>query len=115
MNIQAGSKWAEAIRSTPITDRHDLVRKRPIIAWFSEKKKAVRRLTKLPGPLGDDRWMVHGRDDDSEFGSEVHTKPVAAPLDVVLKTLTPENGWMLCEFENEIEFYIEALSYLQEN
>jgi hypothetical protein len=40
---------------------------------------------------------------------------VAAPLDVVLKTLTPENGWMLCEFENEIEFYTEALSYLQEN
>ena len=113
MNIQAGSKWAEAIRSTPITDRHDLVRKRPIIAWFSEKKKAVRRLIKLSGRCGNDAWMVQGRDD--EQGQDLDVTPAATRLDHALCYLTPENGWVVCEFKNEIEFYYEALRYLQEN
>lgn len=113
MNIQAGSKWVEAICSTAATHRFALVRNRPIIAWFSEKEKAIRRLTKLPGGLGSDWWMVHGRDDGSEFGSEVHTKSAPAPLHVVLRTLTPENGWVIYEFKNEIDFYKAALNYLQ--
>ena len=113
MTLQSGSKWAEAIRSTPIADRHDLVWKRPIIAWFSEKKKAVRRLIKLSGRCGNDAWMVQGRDD--EQGQDLDVTPAATTLDHALCYLTPENGWVVCEFKNEIEFYNEALRYLQEN
>ena len=105
------TKWAEAIRSTPIADRHNFVWKRPIIVWFSEKKKAICRLIKLSGRCGNDAWMVQGRDD--EQGQDLDVTPASTTLDHALRYLTPENGWVLCEFENEIEFYTEALRYLQ--
>ena len=112
MTLQSGSKWVEKIRSTPIADRLDLVWKRPIIVWFSEKKKAVYRLIKLSGPCGNDAWMVQGRDDNQ--GQDLDVTPGPTTLDHALRYLTPENGWVLYEFENEIDFYIEALCYLQE-
>jgi hypothetical protein len=112
MTLQRGSKWVEAIRSTPIVNRLDLVQKRPIIVWFNETRKEVRRLIKVTPRLGDDIWMIHGWNTlDGCEGLSVELNN----LDKVLRYLTPENGWVLCEFENEIEFYTEALRYLQEN
>lgn len=112
LGLQPGSMWVKAIRPTPITDRHDLVWKRPIIAWFSIEKKAVRRLIKLSGRCGNDEWMVQGRDD--EQGQDLDVTPASTTLDHALRYLTFENGWVLCEFKNEIEFYTGALLYLQE-
>ena len=110
---KTNSKWVEAILSAPQENRHDLVWKRPIIVWFSEKKKAIRRLIKLSGRCGNDEWMVQGRDD--EQGQDRDATVAPTKLDHALRYLTPENGWILREFENEIEFYVEALRYLQEN
>jgi hypothetical protein len=112
MTLQKGSKWVEAIYSTPIADRHNLVQKRPIIVWFNENRNVVRRLIKVTARLGDDIWMVHGWNtlDGCEGLSVEPTN-----LDKALRYLTPENGWLLCEFKNEIEFYTEALRYLQKN
>ncbi len=111
MNIQAGSKWVEIIRSTQDIDRNELIWKRPIIAWFSEKKKAIRRLIKLPGRLGDDFWMVQGRDD--EQGQDLDVTVAPTTLDRALGYLTAKNGWVLYEFKTEIEFYDAALDYLR--
>jgi hypothetical protein len=112
MTIQAGSKWVDAIRSTVISGRLDLVGKRPIIVWFNENRKEVRRLIKVTPRLGDDVWLIHGWNTlDGKEGLSVEP----TNLDKALRHLTPENGWVLCEFENEIKFYTEALRYLQEN
>src|SRR3989344_6432528 len=100
---QNGSKWVEAIRSTPKANRLDLIWKRPIIAWFAKNKKAIQRLIKLSGACGSDAWMVQGRDD--ELGQDLDVTIGATTLDAALRYLTLENGWGLCEFENEIEFY----------
>lgn len=111
MNAEPGSTWAEVIRQTQIKDRMELIWKRPIIVWFSERKKAICRLIKLPGACGDDNWMVQGRDD--EQGQDLDVTVAPTTLDRALRYLTPKNGWVIYEFKNEVDFYIEALRYLQ--
>lgn len=111
MNTKAGSLWVEAIRNTPVADRHELIWKRPIIAWFSVEKKAICRLIKLSGRCGHDSWMIQSRDD--EQGKDLDVTPGATTLDCALRYLTPLNGWVICEFKSEIDFYRESLNYLQ--
>lgn len=111
MILKAGSKWVEAIRLASIKDRHDLIWKQPIIVWFNKNRKEIRRLIKVAPRLADDAWVIHGW--SAQDGREgLSLSP--SNLDYALRFLTPENGWVLCEFENEIEFYTEALRYLQE-
>jgi len=108
---KAGSVWVNKVKLASGKDRLDLVWKRPIVAWFSTKKIAIRRLIKLSGRLGNDLWMIQGRDD--EAGQDLDVTVAPTTLDKALRDLTQENGWVLCEFGNEIEFYAAALAYLR--
>ncbi len=111
MSFQTGSRWVDAIRSAPTSaDRHDLIQKPPIIVWFQKNWKEIRRLIKVTTRPDDDIWIIHER---SASENEEGLAAQLLGLDDALRYLTSENGWVLCEFENQIEFYTEALRYLQ--
>ena len=101
---QTETTWVAAISSLELEPdrRLDLINTRPIVAWFSNKKKTIHRLVKVTTRLGDDLWIM----------PNVTMGPTT--LDKALRYLTLENGWFVCEFKEEMEFYKAALAYLQD-
>lgn len=88
----------------------DLLARRPIIAWFSNKKKAIHRLYKTSGRNGDDTWIISGTDEETNERLFVISP---RPLLICLRYPTVENGWVLCEFENQLALYEAVINYLK--
>ncbi len=100
--------WTKAIRQTRDHDnRLSLIQEMPIVAWFSKIRGRIHRLIKVRARLGDNAWIIV--DAQGFFGTLSPTT-----LDACLRTLTAENGWVLCEFTSEADFYRTALAYLEE-
>ena len=102
--------WAEKIHSTPVDERDELIKKRPIVAWFSIVKVGIQRLIKLPGPSEEDRWIIQGRGND--MNQEIDMTPTPMTLDECLRQPTLQSGWVLCEFPDEEAYCTAELIYL---
>ena len=106
------SDWISKIQATAKVDRHELIRTRPIIAWYSSRLKRFRLLIKLSNQIGDDSWIIQGRNTESDRMIEITT--AITSLDEALHCLRPEIGWVPCEFESEIDFHTATLAYLSQ-
>lgn len=101
--------WVPAVTGRRYADILELVAERPIVTWFSSdpERKGIRILQKATARRGDDLWLI-----TSLRGADISVEP--RELAKVLRYLTPENNWTLCEFEDCPEFYRAALAYLEQ-
>lgn len=107
MNIpNAPISWIPAVTGQDHGNILTLLQERPIVAWFSQNGQGVRLLQKVTARLGDDLWMI-----TADEGRKVSVEPTS--LAKALHYLTPENGWVPCEFADSREFHRAALAYLE--
>lgn len=106
------TNWTKQIISGTENQQLDLMMKRPIVSWFSKQRKMVYRLFKVSARLGDDGWIICGFDNHQK--SETVTTVAPNKLRICLRYLTPKNGWVLCEFTDEISFCRAVIEYLSQ-
>ena len=102
--------WTSLVQGKNYTEVLTEVQTRPVIAWFSSNKRCVHQLHKATARLGDNYWMVMGRNYDEETELSVTINPTA--LHKALRYLKEENGWTMCEFANGRDFHKAVLDYL---
>ena len=102
--------WTDLVKGEEYKNIIGAVANRPIVAWFSKKKRCVHTLVKVTARLGDDLWIIVGHNHDGEFETNVLISPV--PLNKALRYLTKKNGWVLCEFPKGADFHKAVISYL---
>lgn len=105
------NSWVEKISRTQDKARLDLIMDRPVVAWFSQAKLAVRRLQKITARLGDDLFIILGADKDK---TNILSTLTPRTLDTCLRYLDRKDGWVLCEFPDELSYAKAVVEYLSQ-
>lgn len=114
MNIPSTpTPWTkQVLAETTYMHLYDTIAARPIVAWFSSRKKAVHHLVKSTSRVGDDHWMVVGHNYTEKPELELMVTLGSTTLHRALRYLTPKNGWTLCEFPRGRDYHEAVLAYL---
>ena len=102
--------WTKKVREMKYPQVVEFIPTRPIVAWFSSRKRTIHQLYKMTARQGDDKWILMGHNYDEE--REIHVMIVPTELHIVLRYLPFENEWTLCEFKNGKQFHSAVLAYL---
>jgi hypothetical protein len=103
--------WAKSVLEVGGEERYTLINNRPVVTWFSTVKLDVVRLYKVTARLGDDLWIVQGR--ANEENTDLFMTVAPRSLEVCLRYPTKDNGWILCEFPDELSFVKALLEYFR--
>lgn len=104
--------WAKRVVAVEGEERYQLIHNRPVVTWFSTAKLAVQRLYKITARQGDDLWIVQGR--ANEENADLFMTIVPRSLEICLRSATEDNGWVLCEFPDELSYAKALLKYFSQ-
>jgi hypothetical protein len=104
--------WVKSVLAVEDEKRYPLIHNRPVVTWFSKVKLDVQRLYKITARQGDDLWIVQGR--ANEENADLFMTIGPRSLALCLRSATEDNGWVLCEFPDELSYARALLEYFDQ-